>query len=136
MYFIIRVVLFIVVTLMSGCALFPSSEKYQVKVDLWKGASVNALIEHWGYPNKIIHSPGGNKVYVYHYHNKGKYPSEYHPSSTTVVTNKHGSTYVSNTGGYYSGGGSYNLQCTTWFEISKHKKVKSISFRGNDCVSY
>lgn len=128
-------ILFITIFLVS-CALFPTSAKYQIKVDSWKGRNVNHLIHSWGYPNKIIQSPEGNKVYVYHYKQVGRYPIIYHPGSTTVVNNGKGDTYINSSQGYYSGGGRYNYSCTTWFEISDSHKIINVTFRGNDCVSY
>ena len=121
----------IFVLVLVGCA---TTAKYRAKLATWDGKDVNQLIDAWGYPDNTIKSPEGNEVYVYKYHSAGRYPRSYIPGNTTVNSSG-GNTYVSTSPGYYTGGGTYNNNCTTWFELNKDNKIVRAVFRGNNCVS-
>ena len=128
---IIFIMLFWLVNQLTGCA---TTEKYKMKVNRWRGENINTLIEAWGFPDNTIRAPSGNKVYVYKYRVTGRYPRSYIPGNTTVTTGKN-RTYVNTTNGYYVGGGRYDNQCTTWFEVNKKEIIIMVTFRGNDCVA-
>lgn len=105
------IILIVSSLLLSGCA---TTAKYQKMVSSWEGKSVAKLIDAWGYPNNIIKSPHNNNVYVYDQKDEYSYPGYCTIGGcnpTTSITN-----------------------CTTWFEISKDKTIKNVSFRGDGCV--
>lgn len=54
---------------------------------------------------------------------------------THVETDASSSTQVVSYGGTISGGGSYDYQCTTWFELNKKSRVVNTSFAGNHCIA-
>lgn len=99
-----------------GCA---SSENYTTAINGWRGANAAALIQHWGYPQRILHLANGNQLYVYR-----QSPVDAMPVSGDLVVTK----------GMFNGDNYYALQCTTWFEINRHHRVISTDFRGNNCV--
>jgi hypothetical protein len=119
------------ILLLSGCA---TEANYAAAVYSWRGASQSSLYTVWGYPNKVQTLPNGHKLLVYKYENKGVNPTYYTPGSTNVRTNRYGDTRVSSSSGYYSGGGSYDYNCMTQFELSRKGYVLNASFRGNNCV--
>lgn len=124
-------ILSMLILLLCACA---TSQNYQIALKSWRGANINQLVKVWGYPNKRSKAPSGNTLYIYHIENKGRHPV-YRAGGTTVVT-KHGSDIrVSTTPSIYSGGGSYDYSCTTWFEVNKKNIIVNTATRGNNCVA-
>lgn len=118
--------------LLASCA---TQQYYAAAVDTWQGASQEQVYRTWGYPKKVRKMPNGNKLLVYSDHEHGREPVYTTPGTTTVVQGRHGRTRVVTTDSTISGGGTYNLRCTTWFEINPKGHVVNTSFRGNNCVA-
>ena len=118
-------------TLLTGCA---TAAKYQAQVDRWKGHNVNDLIQAWGPPDTTFKMPNGNIYYSYRVHNISNLPTYYVPGSTSVSEHK-GKTYVTSSGGYQTGGGTIETNCTTSFQVNKKGTIVATHFRGNACVS-
>ena len=117
------------VLVLTGCA---TSQNYAKAVNSWRGVSVNKLTSVWGYPNRIDNLSSGRKLYIYNSIRRGNYPTQVSPGYTSVNTTG-GQTYVTSVPTTYSGGGSYDYRCKTWFEIGGGKVVNT-SFRGNNCL--
>lgn len=117
--------------ILAGCA---TQQYYAGAVNSWQGASQNELYHVWGYPNRVNKLPNGHKVLVYRYKERVREPMYSTPAATTVIRTRH-RTRIIHTDTTYSGGRSYDLRCTTWFELGKHGRVVNTSFRGNDCVA-
>lgn len=122
---------FVAAGLLAGCA---STENYTSTVQSWIGANANQLYRVWGYPNKIQRWQNGNKLAIYRYHNKGRYPKTTYPGATNVVS-RNGITEVYTTPAFTTGGGTYSLNCQTWFEINRKNIIVNASNRGNDCAA-
>lgn len=118
-------------SLLVGCA---TTAKYRAMLKQWQGQDINAFTKVWGYPDRQIKAPNGNTVYVYQYRNTTTFPTTTVPGYTRVE-NTGSNTTVTTVPTYYSGGGTYHYNCTTWVEINKHQKIVQTSFRGNDCVA-
>lgn len=118
--------------LLAACA---TQQYYGAAVNSWQGANQEAIYHVWGYPNQIKRLPNGHQLLVYHFRERGRNPVYHTPGSTRVVQNKEGATQVMTTGPSVSGGGTYDLRCTTWFELGSNGRVTNTSFRGNDCVA-
>lgn len=119
------------IAMLTACA---TQQYYAGAVNSWQGANQEEVYRTWGYPNRVNKLPNGHKVLVYRYKERVRQPVYSSPGSTTVIQGRH-RTRVISTGPTYSGGGSYQLNCTTWFELGKHGRVVNTSFRGNDCVA-
>ena len=116
---------------LSGCA---TSKNYALAVHSWMGASSEQLIRVWGYPDRVSRIGNRHGLYLYRTESKGAYPQFVNPGYTSVSTSK-GQTLVTTMPPTVSGGGFYDLQCKTWFEINSHGRIVNTSFRGNNCVS-
>ena len=117
--------------LLAGCA---TEQYYANAVRSWSGARDKQLFRAWGYPDHMQRLPRGHHLYVYRHHATGSYPTVVTPGYTTIQT-AGDTTYVSSTPTIYSGGGVYNLNCTTWFELNTKGVIVNTSYRGNDCVA-
>ena len=123
---------FIAITLLlTGCA---TQQYYAGAVNSWQGANQEEVYRVWGYPTRVNKLPNGHKVLVYQYKERVNQPVYSTPGSTTIIEGRR-RTQVITQGPTYSGGGSYVMRCTTWFELGKHGRVVNTSFRGNDCVA-
>ena len=118
--------------LLSACA---TTRYYANAVNSWQGASEKQVYRVWGYPNKVMDLPNKHKVLVYHEEERGFDPIYSSPSNTEVTLDTSGNTKVFSYGGRVSGGGSYDYQCTTWFELNKKGRVVNTKFRGNHCLA-
>ena len=126
-----KCVLAALVSLLCACA---TSQNYQIALQSWRGATLDQLVKVWGYPNKRSKAPNGNALYIYHIESKGRNPV-YRTGGTTIVS-KHGDDIrVTTTPTIYSGGGSYDYSCTTWFEVNKKNIIVNTATRGNNCVA-
>jgi hypothetical protein len=127
-------VFFLVATsfLLASCA---TQQYYAATINTWQGANQEQVYRTWGYPNKIRKLPNGNKLLIYREREQGSEPVFAIPGTTTVEQGRRGHTRVVTTQGTISGGGSYDLRCTTWFELNKKGRVVNTSFRGNNCVA-
>ena len=118
--------------LLTACA---TTQNYRAAAHSWVGENVQSLIDHWGYPNAVKQAPNSqNKLYIYKTDKRGKNPTITTPGQTTVST-KHGETSVQTSPTTTSGGGTYNLQCTTWFVVNKKHIIVDVTFRGNNCAA-
>lgn len=117
--------------LLAGCA---TTANYAAAVNSWQGATVSSLFKKWGYPNRILKLPNGNRLYVYRYVNRGQTPATVFPGYTTVDSYR-GETYVSSVPPTIIGGESYDLRCVTWFEANRRNRIIGMSFRGNNCAT-
>lgn len=124
----------VILALLLASCVSETSENYQQALNSWDGASYNDVVKVWGYPNQTKRAPSGNKLYVYSESEKGRNPVIETPGQTSVVT-KGDKTTVSTVGGMKTGGGSYHLDCTTWFEVNNAGVVVNTSLRGNNCVA-
>lgn len=120
-----------IVGMLSSCA---TQQYYASAVNSWQGANQEQVYHVWGYPDRVEKLPNGHKVLVYRNRIHGRNPVYRNPGSTTVI-NRGRTTEVYTKGPSYSGGGSYDLRCTTWFELGKNHRVVNTSFRGNNCVA-
>jgi hypothetical protein len=126
------IILLALCTLMLGCA---NQQNYAQAVNSWQGAAQNNLYRVWGYPDRIEKLPNGHNLLVYKQVERGTNPVYTNPGSTTVQTSANGQTYVNTTPATISGGGTYNYNCTTWFELDKTGTIIGTNFRGNNCVA-
>lgn len=117
---------------LAACA---TQQYYAAAVNSWQGASEKQVYHVWGYPNKTRKMDNGHRLLIYNFHERGRNPVYQTSGTTTVEQGRRGRTRVTTTGPSYSGGGTYNLRCTTFFELNKNKRVVNTSFRGNDCVA-
>lgn len=122
----------ILTLLLVGCA---TEQYYANAVNSWQGAPQEAVYHVWGYPNRTNKLPNGHQVLVYRSVMKGRDPIYSTPGSTSVVTNPNGRTRVTTTESTLSGGGTYDYECRTWFELNRKGRVVNTSFRGNNCVA-
>jgi outer membrane lipoprotein-sorting protein len=113
----------------SGCQ---TTEQFKENMMSWKGKSIDAMIDNWGYPNGELTSPDGNRVYVY-----SKSGSLVIPQKTTYNTNAYavGNSLHATTNAYTTGGYNVDLTCTVFVEFDSGKIIKNITWRGNNCVS-
>jgi hypothetical protein len=114
---------------LSGCA---TTQRYSDMVNSWQGQRAEALVNTWGYPDRMITAPDGNPVYVYTHTSVYQTPA-YTTGNFTHVTTENGQTTIMQSPAYIGGGQTYYQHCTTWFEINKDKRIVHVSFRGNDC---
>ncbi|MFD1162964.1 MULTISPECIES: hypothetical protein [Hwangdonia] len=100
--------------LVSSCV---SSKNYANRINTWRGADVNDLINSWGPPSDIYELPNGSKMYTYLYVNN------------SLVTTRHSQfadvTYQSTTQNY----------CQTSFTANKNNVIESTTFKGSSCIS-
>ncbi|WP_241723073.1 hypothetical protein [Raoultella sp. HC6] len=124
-----KIILLAIALAVSGCQ---SAAKFKENMASWKGQSIDAMIENWGYPNGELTSPDGNRVYVY---SKSGFLTI--PETTTYNTNAYsvGNSVHATTNAYTTGGYSVDLACTVFVEFGADKIIKNISWRGNNCVS-
>lgn len=117
--------------LLGGCA---SVQNYASAVRSWQGSTSSTLFRVWGYPDRISTLPNGHRLYFYRQRQRGSYPQFVNPGFTSVASTN-GRTVVTSSPTTISGGGTYDVQCKTWFEVNKQGKVINTSFRGDGCVA-
>lgn len=117
--------------LLAACA---TNQNYMLALRSWQGASINELVRVWGYPTKRGKAPDGNVLYIYHSQDKGRNPIYRTGGTTTITQKKHHEVKVTTTSPVYQGGGTYDYECTTWFEVNKKNIIVNTSARGNNCV--
>ncbi len=99
-----------------------SMQNYSDVVHSWRGAPINELLDVWGYPNRIERLPNGHRLYIYSDANKGRYPVYTTPSYSSMTTRR-GRTTTTHVPTVTSGGGIYDLRCTTWFETNRRQRI-------------
>lgn len=119
------------IILLAGCA---TSQRYQEILTSWHGADMEQIINVWGYPDREMVAPNGNKVYVYAWAKTAQLPAQYTPGTTSVTT-RNGNTTVTSTPSTYLPGETIELECTTWFEVNANNIIIKSSFRGNNCIA-
>jgi len=118
--------------IIGGCA---STVNYASAVNSWRGARIRSLFNVWGYPNKTISLPRGHRLYVYRYKSQTQTPMMVMPGSTSVLQTSDDRTFVSTTPGMITGGQTYYMRCTTWFDTNKQGIIVGTNFRGNSCAA-
>lgn len=127
-----RIIVLLVLSLcLFACA---TTQNYQKALSSWQGASINQLVRVWGYPTKESRAPSGNKLYIYHFEQKGRNPIYKTGPTTNVVKNGEHIT-VSTHSGVLSGGGTFDYKCVTWVEVNGKGVIVNTAFRGNNCVA-
>ena len=108
----------------------------------WMGQNAVSLIEQHGYPDQVLETQAGNKVYVYVKKKRRLYSVPiYIPPTTHEID-----TYEPDTGTYsYSYGVSNpqgtwafeyrtrETQCTGYFEVDPSHAIVGVQFKGEDC---
>jgi outer membrane protein assembly factor BamE (lipoprotein component of BamABCDE complex) len=127
---LIRLIPALLITfLLSGCQ---TSAQFERNMLGWRGQTIDAMVQQWGYPGGEISSPDGNRVYVYS--NSGTYnvpqTTTYDTTSNVIGNTVYSSTYATTDGGY-----SINFSCTIYVEFGSDKIIKKVSWRGNNCVA-
>lgn len=122
---------FLFVLILTACA---TAQNYQMALSSWQGASMNQLVRVWGYPNRESRAPDGNRLYVYHFEQKGHTPIMQSGGGTSVVQQGN-NVSVSTSPTIVSGGGTYDLNCLTWVEVNHRGIIVNTAFRGNNCVA-
>lgn len=120
---LIRIVFLVMIAFcMSYCSMlgtiYPTTEKYQARLDTWTGKDVNSLISSWGPPGEVFTMPNGNKMYTWMLTTGG----------TDVTTNYN----------YYlnqSTSNSHTNWCKTTFTVNKSDKIINNTWEGNSCRS-
>ena len=116
---------------LASCA---TNQNYTATINSWVGANANSLYNVWGYPSRTNKWQNGHKLLVYRFRDRGRYPVTTYPGSTSVVT-RNGQTDVYTSSPITTGGGTYNMYCTTWFEINRRNIIVRATSRGNDCAA-
>lgn len=114
-----------------GCA---TTAKYELRLQAWIGRDANDLVEHWGYPDRAVTAPNGNRVYVFEDAALWQTPLIVSPSYSTI-TQYGNRMYITTHGGYVDGGDLVFSRCTTYFEVDADQKIVRSKFKGNACKS-
>ncbi len=128
----LSLIILLAMLLSAACA---TQQNYASAVSSWQGANQEQLYHTWGYPDKMDKLPNGHRLLIYRSRQAGRNPVYQTPGSTTIVQGANGNTEVISTAGSISGGGTYDLRCTTWFELGPKGNIVNTSFRGNNCVA-
>lgn len=121
----------ILLALTSACA---TAAKYELRLQEWIGRDANALVDGWGYPDREVTAPNGNRVYVFEETAVWQTPLLVSPGVSTV-TQYGNRIYVTTHGGYVDGGDVVFSRCTTYFEVDAEQKIVRSKFKGNACKS-
>ncbi|ENH2196013.1 hypothetical protein ABVX79_002891 [Escherichia coli] len=115
--------------LLVGCQ---SAAQFERNMLTWRGQSIDAMVQQWGYPQGELTSPDGNRVYVYL--SSGSYNV---PQTTTYNTTSNliGNTIYSNTYATTDGGYTLHFSCSVYVEFGADKIIKNVTWRGNNCVA-
>ena len=109
----------LILLLLSSCTHY-SEAAFARLMEPWKGRSEKDLVSHFGYPNQQLTSPDGHRVFEYRsrvLYVQDSFPNPPHrmwlrPSRHQIL----------------------QYHCTIWIEV-QDKRVKDISWRGNNCVA-
>ncbi len=104
-----------------GCA---TSEKYDAKVQTWKGKDADTLVKAWGQPDVIEKMDSGNRMYVYARLKHA--PLAYDAAQRTLASVE---TSPSRSPA------SLYIKCSTLFEVNPRNTIVTVIFRGDECVS-
>ena len=99
---------------LTGCA---TAQKYEAKLNSWKGHPVESLIHSWGVPTKTMALPSGGQALEYDRQWKTTGMAMVDPYSGMVMAN------------------SKTRWCTTTFITDASNVITTWSYRGNNCVS-
>ena len=114
-----------------GCA---TTAKYERMLGEWVGRDSEAIVDHWGYPDREVTAPNGNRVFVYDEASLWQTPMTVTPGHSTLT--QHGNrVYVRTYGGYVDGGDIVFSRCSTYFEVDERSVVVRTKFKGNACRS-
>ena len=142
------------ILLLPACA---TSEKYGEKLDSWVGHSESELVASWGPPDDVYIAPNGDRTLSYFGSRNMFIPGQAPSYRTTVVGN---TAFTQAVGGRAAT--SIALTCRTSFTVANPKpkktkprpefsnsgqmpgkspqaqagRIKTWSFKGNDCISY
>jgi len=119
------------VVLLVGCA---SKNYYAKTVRSWDGATMHALFRRWGNPNSTAHLSRGHRLLIYRRVKRHRFPLFYAPghAGATVQGGRVVATRVPAT---VIGGGSYDVACTTWFEVDGKSRIVGTNFYGGNCIA-
>lgn len=93
----------------------PSLTSFEEKLESWKGADVNQLIESWGPPTSTYDMPNGDKMYTWNRTGGTVASSNYFPQLSLA-------TARANT-----------MYCNTSFTVSSSNIVTNWRWEGNSC---
>ena len=128
--------LLLVAFIISGCVTFPTTEKYNLKVQKYVGLPVSNLENTMGYPSRKTEAFNGDVVYIYDKSSSYTTPTKSKTTYTPAV--KAGSVvYVpASSKTRVTGGQTYHSNCSTYFTINKSNGIiKHVRFEGNACQS-
>jgi hypothetical protein len=91
----------------------------------WEGASLDAAIAQWGYPDQE-QQIAGHKLYRWNYTK-----TAFLPATTTGTVNQIGNTAFINA--TTSGGGTLVGNCTRTLEVDEHNTIIRWQWTGNNC---
>jgi len=126
-----RFFLVLLILMLTGCA---TEANYRKMVLSWHGKNINQLINVWGYPDRTIKAPNGNKVYVYNHRNVYSTPGYSTGGYTSVTTSSEGNSIVVQQPLVEHTPQTYYEHCKTWFEFNHRHIITRITYRGNSCV--
>lgn len=112
---------------LSGCASGGFGTMDRV-MSSWEGASVDEVIQQWGYPHEE-RTIAGRTLLVWNRNTQITMPAV---ASTTGTVNNIGRQTHVNATTIYSGGGTSNWNCTRIFEVKENRLVRW-QWEGNNC---
>jgi len=119
------------VVLLAGCA----PKNYYLKtVRSWNGATKHALYRRWGNPDSITHLLRGHRLLIYRKIERRRFPL-YMAPGYAGATRQAGKVVVTRVPPTVIGGGSYDITCTTWFEVDGRKRIVGTNFYGDNCIA-
>ena len=111
-------ILIIPVLVLMACA---TADKYDAKVQTWKGKDSESLVRFWGQPDSLEKLESGNRIFVYA--RLKRTPVAYNGAQRELAsTPEHPQPNV-------------YIKCSTFFEVNPQNIVTSIIFRGDECTS-
>lgn len=126
---------------LGGCA---TEAGYKKILDSWVGSDADQLVMQWGPPQSSYTMSNGTKVLQFS--SARQFQTGGVTTYQPVTTYNNGNVYSPYGMGNYSGTSTsyvpttspvqtWNMQCTTRFEVGTDNKIKSYSYEGNDCVA-
>ena len=120
----------------SGCVIFPTAEKYNLKVQKYVGLPVSNLENTMGYPSRKTEAFNGDAVYIYDKSSSYTTPTKSKTTYTPAVTAGSVVYVPASSKTKITGGQTYHSSCSTYFTINKTNGIiKHVRFEGNACKS-
>lgn len=117
-----------------GAVACATAAKYDAMLAGWIGRDGDALVDVWGYPDREVTAPNGNRVFVYDDASLWQTPLTVTPAYSSVVQ-ANGRLIVRTHGGYVDGGDLVYTRCSTYFEVDESMRIVRTKFKGNACKS-